>query len=286
VQLDDREPMPAQGTAFWSLALDVNGAESRAQSVKFNVDKKAPLTRVTSHQSGVLVSGQVTLEGTVEDANGMASLAMSRDGGKTYTPVAMSLDKPARQGTFKVGLDTRKTPDGPQVLWFRAADKMGLVGRYTFLVFINNDAPVLEVLFPADDAPVNGKVLVCGRASDKIGLKSLSYDLGAGDSGKVELVPGNPFWTQEIDLAGKRTGSLQITYTLVNLTGNTQTRNRTGRSSPSPRRSATPVSGGPRPCPCTGSYATRTLWTTWNTPWMEANGRRFPAARRSASASE
>ena len=80
VQLDDRDPVPAEGTEFWSFALDVaavndgehivtakgidiNGTEGRAQSVRFQIDKKAPITRITSHPSGSLVTGQVTLDG-------------------------------------------------------------------------------------------------------------------------------------------------------------------------------------------------------------------------------
>ncbi len=239
VRLDDREPVPAEGTAFWSYTLDVkdildgehtlvatgtdvNGVEGRAQSVKFQVDKKAPTIRVTSHASGAIVTGQAAFSGEAEDANGLASLSASRDGGKSWEPLKLDLDKPGRQGTFRIALDTRKLPDGPQVLSFRAVDRTGSVGHYAFLLFVNNDAPQLEILSPAADAPVNGKVFVAGRASDKIGLKSLAYEVAGGPSGTVELVPGNAVWTHALDLSAAKAGTLQVTYTLVNLTGNAQ----------------------------------------------------------------
>ncbi|MCX7037684.1 MAG: Ig-like domain-containing protein, partial [Spirochaetes bacterium] len=241
VQLDEQDPVPATGTEFWSFALDVaavqdgehtltakaidiNGTEGRAQSVRFQIDKKAPITRITSHPSGAVVTGQVTLDGEVEDANGVASLGVSRDGGKSWEPLKPSLDKPGRKGAFRVGLDTRKISDGPQVLSFKAVDRTGSISQFAFLLFVNNDAPVLEILSPADDAAVNGKVMVSGRASDKIGLKSLQYDLGGGEAGTIELAAGNPFWTQELDLSAKKAGTVQVTYTLENLTGNKQTR--------------------------------------------------------------
>jgi hypothetical protein len=241
VQLDEQDPVPATGTEFWSFALDVaavqdgehtltakaidiNGTEGRAQTVRFQIDKKAPAIRITSHPSGSLVTGQVTLDGEVEDANGVASLTVSRDGGKSWEPLKPSLDKPGRKGTFRVGLDTRKIADGPQVLSFKAVDRTGSISQVAFLLFVNNDAPVLEILSPADDAAVNGKILVSGRASDKIGLKSLQYDLGGGEAGTIELAAGNPFWTQELDFSAKKAGALQATYTLENLTGNKQVR--------------------------------------------------------------
>lgn len=241
VRLDDGEPVEAEGTAFWSYALDVeavpdgehlvtvvgvdqNGTEGRPQSVRFQIDKRAPYVAIASHPSGSLVTGQVSLTGEIEDANGVASLAMSQDGGKTWQTLRTDMDKPARKGTFRVSLDTRKIPDGPLVLSLKASDRTGSVGQYAFLLFVNNDAPVLEVLSPSDETVVNGKVLVSGRASDKIGLKSLRYDLGGAEAGTIDLTPGNPFWTQEIDLTENKAGAFQISYVLENLAGNKATR--------------------------------------------------------------
>jgi len=239
VQLDDTDPLPAKGTEFWSLTLDVkdlqdglhtlsvkgvdvNGTEGPSASVRFNIDKKAPLTRIVSHSSGALVSGQVNLEGQVEDLNGVAFLSLSRDGGSTYEPLRLDLDKPGRQGRFRVALDTRRGPDGPLVLWFKAGDRTESVAQYAFLLFVNNEAPVLEILSPQDEAAVNGRVLVCGRASDRIGLRGLSYEAG-GKAESVQLAPGNPFWAQEIDLGTGKAGTVQVQFTLENLAGVRQT---------------------------------------------------------------
>jgi hypothetical protein len=238
LQLDDGEFRPAEGTEFWSLDLnmesipdgehtltarceDTGGTPGKPQSVRFRLDKMAPQILIESHQSGVLVSGTVELAGTVEDANGVASLGMSRDEGKSYESVRLNLDKPGTRGTFRVSLDTRESPDGPMVLWFRAADRTGSVAQYAFLLFANNDAPTLEILFPEPGASVNGRVLVCGRARDKVGLRALRYQLD-DDQGEIELTPGNPFWVHELDLTGSKAGTVQVTYTLQNRTGNTQ----------------------------------------------------------------
>jgi hypothetical protein len=240
VRLDDGDAVAAKGTEFWSLPLDisslsdgehtlsavgmdVNGVEGPVTAVRFQVDKRAPVIRVASHSSGALVSGQVKLEGEVEDPNGVASLAWSLDGGATFQPLRLALDKPGSHGKFQADLDTRGSPDGPLVLWLQAGDRTGSTARQAFLLFVNNGAPVLEILSPAADATVNGKVLIVGRAVDKLGLRSLQFDTGEGAGGTVPLTPGNPFWAQELDFSGRKAGVVQATFTLESLAGIRQT---------------------------------------------------------------
>jgi hypothetical protein len=240
VRLDDGEAAAAKGTEFWSLPLDisslsdgehtlsvvgvdVNGVEGPAAAVRFQVDKRAPVIRVTSHSSGALASGQVRLEGEVEDPNGVAGLAWSLDGGAGFQPLRLALDKPGSHGKFQADLDTRDSPDGPLVLWLQAGDRTGSTARQAFLLFVNNGAPVLEILSPAEDATVTGKVLVVGRAVDKLGLRGLQFDAGEGAAGSVPLTPGNPFWAQELDFTGRKAGVTQASFTLESLAGIRQT---------------------------------------------------------------
>jgi len=239
VTIDDRDPVAADGAEFWAWqmsveglaegvhtvtvhGIDANGVEGPAKTIRINVDKRPPATRVTSHASGAIVSGKVTLQGEVVDPNGVASLAASHDGGKVYEPLKLSLDKPGQKGAFRYDLATSRLPAGALVLSFEAVDRAGSKGRTAFLLFVNNNAPGLEVLWPAADASVNGKVTVVGRAVDRIGVKSLVWELG-GATGTVSLTPGNQFWTHELDLTAQKAGAAQVTYTLENLTGNRQT---------------------------------------------------------------
>ncbi len=208
VRLDDRDAAVADGGEFWAWEMsaegltegvhtltvhgvDVNGVEGPAQVIRFNVDKKPPTTRIISHPNGSIVTGRVSLEGEVADPNGVASLSASADGGKVFTPLKLDLDKPGQKGTFRYDLDTRDIEDGALILSFKSVDRTGSTGRTAFLVFVNNQAPALEVLAPAADATVNGKVIVTGRAVDRIGVKSLSWELG-GATGHGRPHAGEP----------------------------------------------------------------------------------------------
>jgi hypothetical protein len=237
VCIDDGEPRTAEGGEFWSLrfdlegfddgqhsvsawGVDINGNSGESQSVGFYLDRRSPVIRISSHASGALVSGKVTLEGLVTDRNGVSSLEVSSDGGDTYLPLKLSRDKEKQHCGFSHSIDTEALADGPQVFWFRAIDETGSVSQTAFLMFVNNEQPYLELLYPPDESEVSGRVVVSGRAYDRIGLRSLGFDLDGGEGGEVELVPGNPFWTRELDLSGRKAGALQVVFTLENLTGN------------------------------------------------------------------
>jgi hypothetical protein len=240
LQLDDGPSRSAEGTEFWSLRLDlegladgehtiqawgvdVNGVSGEPQSVIFQLDRRAPAVKITSHESGALVSGKVALQGMVEDANGVKELGYSRQRDGEYLPLKLSYDKAEQHYAYELRIETEELEDGPQVFWFRAEDATGSIAYMAFLLFVNNEEPALQILSPQPDETVHGRLLVVGKANDPIGLRSLSYEIGGGGSGQVELILGNPYWIQEFDLADQKAGALQISFTLENLTGNQKT---------------------------------------------------------------
>jgi hypothetical protein len=237
VQLDDGPFQAAEGGELWSRRLDlldltegehsltargvdVNGKTGEPVTVGFSLDRGAPVVEVTSHPNGALVSGRITLEGTVRDGNGVSSVAIGTTRGTGYAPVKVGFDKNEQLYTFKHDLDTKDLEDGPLVLWLRATDRGGTSGEQAFLLFVNNEEPLLELLWPPEDAALNGRVTVVGRAMDRIGLKSLDFETTDGASGEVELVPGNPYWSQGFDFSATKQANVQVTFTLENRTGN------------------------------------------------------------------
>ena len=240
IQLDDGPSRSAEGTEFWSLRLDlegledgehtiqargvdINGNSGEPQSVRFRLDRRAPAVQITSHESGALVSGKVLLEGTVSDANGVKDLGYSRQRDGAYLPLKLSYDKAEDRYAYELRVETEELEDGPQIFWFRAEDTTGSTAYMAFLLFVNNEEPVLEILSPQPDETVHGRLLVVGKAYDRIGLRTLSYEFSGGESGQVELALGNPYWIQEFDLTDQKAGALQISFTLENLTGNQKT---------------------------------------------------------------
>lgn len=239
--LDGGEPVKAEGKEFWSYYLDtnnlgegphtievwgvdINGLSSQEKPKKkafvtWNLDRRKPITAVTNYALGELVSGKINLKGTVSDGNGIKKLYYSLDNGQTYIETKIEESKNSPEATFNLAIDTRKSKDGPAIMWFKAVDKMGSIGISSFLYFIDNTSPDVKIVSPAEDEISNGVFTVAGFAKDKVGIHSLSWSFN-GQSGNFELVPGNPYWAKEIDTKGIYEKSCEFFITAVDTAGN------------------------------------------------------------------
>jgi hypothetical protein len=232
----------AEGAEFWSYyyetanfpdklyrisarGVDINGLPGKDLSVNWNLDRKKPEAKVISHELGALVSGSITLKGTVRDGNGIYSLSCSLDGGNRYTPLSVKYDKKNDVYNYELKVDTKKFEDGPAVIWFRARDNMGSSGAASHLVFVDNTGPDVQIVYPGPEEAINGIFTAAGSALDTVGLASLSWKLGK-EAGEFELTLGNPWWVKEFDIRGQKTKSLDFEIRAVDLSGNVSTAKR------------------------------------------------------------
>ena len=182
---------------------------------------------------GALISGKVTLAGRVTDGNGVSTLEYSTDGGEHYTPIKIKehkLSTPDENGftsyaSFSLPLETKKMEDGPKLIWFKAIDGAGTVGISSFLCFVDNASPELEIVTPAPGETVNGIFTIAGYAKDRNGIKSLKYKWGALE-GEFELTAGNPYWALELDSRIVK-NSMEFTISTVDTMDNAVTTSRT-----------------------------------------------------------
>ena len=254
VALDDNEPVRARGKQFWTQTFttanlqegvhritawgtDINGLRGNSVSVQFNLNLNTPETIVTSMENGALISGKQVIAGIVRDGNGVSKLFYSLDAGQTYTPLSLKYDKKENVSSFKFNLDTRKMPEGPTVCWFKAVDKLGAEGISTFLVFIDNTAPVVDFFYPPDSESVGSVFGVGGSATDTVDLESVSWKMGK-QAGVFELVKGNPYWVKEFDVSSSSNKTETVEITAKDVAGNITTVKRTikiDKSSDAPR---------------------------------------------------
>ena len=242
----------ADGAEFWSYSVDtsdttrwrdgvytitawgvdINGLSGisdqfpakshKKYQVSWNLDRKKPDIKVTSHELGALLSGKVNIRGTVWDGNGVDSLSYSLDNGIRYQSASLKYDKNNDIYSFDISVDTKIFDDGPAVIMFRAKDKMKTEGAYSFLIFANNTGPEIEILYPDLDEPVNGIFTIAGYAAHGVGLSSLKWKLGK-DSGEIPMIIGNPWWVQEFDIRGQNVRELDLEFQAMDVSGNTTT---------------------------------------------------------------
>ena len=227
----------AEGKEFWSYYLYTNNLEEGPHTIKvtgydineepvvskpvkltWQLDRKQPLTAVENIGMGQLVSGNVNFKGTVSDGNGIKELYYSVDNGGFWFPVKLQKTKQFDTVEFSISLDTRKFQDGPSVLWFKAIDNATSEGAYSFLYYIDNTKPDVQIVYPEEDA-VNGKFTVAGFAKDDVGVTELSWTFG-DMSGEFDLVPGNPYWAVTLDTIGLKDKSRKFTVKAVDRANN------------------------------------------------------------------
>jgi len=233
---DETSIVRAEGTEFWSYYLDtaalddalysvtawgvdVNGLKGKPMRIEWNLDRKKPELAVESHRIGALVSGKITLEGTVSDGNGIELLHYSHDEGETYEPVKIKKDKDSPFAQFSLPVDTTSFEDGPAVIWFKATDQQGTEGVHSYLMHVDNTAPEVEVVYPLPEEAVNGIFTVSGYAQDVVGLESLSWAFN-GEQGEFDLTVGNPWWVKTFDIRGLKTSSEDLVIRALDVSGN------------------------------------------------------------------
>src|SRR5574344_1132999 len=239
---DEDNMQTATGKDFWSFYLDtnnlkegphtievfgtdINGLRGHSTKLTWQLDRRAPVTAVSNIGMGTLVSGKINLEGTIQDGNGIRELQYSLDGGQYFTKLKIKdekLKEPDENGlteywTFTVPINTKDSPDGPAVCWFKAIDNAGSVGIYSFLYFIDNTSPDVQIVSPGDET-MNGIFTVAGFAKDTIGIQRLSWKFGT-ESGDFDLIAGNPYFVKEVNSAGM-TKSQDFIVTAVDTAGN------------------------------------------------------------------
>ena len=238
LRLDDGEWKRVEGAEYWSYYLqtssladglhvitvrgvDTNGLTGKETRVSFHLDRTKPLHTVSDPGFGAIVSGRLAVSGSVYDANGLAGVSYSMDSGATWLPLKHSYDKKTNTATFSLAADTKKMPDGPTVLWLRSVDGVGSEGVAVFLYFVDNTKPELVVLSPGEDEAVNGAYAIRGRVYDTVGVSSLSWTY-ENESGQVELLPGNPYFTLPF-IAPAKAGATTVRISAGDVAGNVTT---------------------------------------------------------------
>ncbi|TVQ39154.1 MAG: hypothetical protein EA384_07785 [Spirochaetaceae bacterium] len=237
--LDEGAPLAADGTEYWgrtistrnladgsytlhARAVDLRGTVGPVTSVPFVLNRDAPTVVVTSHRTGELVSGSITMQGIADDANGIEAVELSVDGGETFEPLRLRSARGETAVEFSFAVQTRRLPDGATVYRLRAVDTTGAATVHPVLFFVDNEPPELEVLAPAQDESVFGTVRFTGMVSDAVGVARLFYELDRGEH-DIELRPGDPYWTADVDLSVQRGRTATVRFTAVDRSGNRTT---------------------------------------------------------------
>jgi len=236
LKLDGGEYRAAEGTEYWSAlidgssisdgrhtvtakALDPRGGAGKETSVSFILDRQPPTVEITSHDSGALISGNVEMTGRADDANGIAKIELSADGGETFRELKLRSTKGKTEVTFSFPVQSRRIEDGPTIYRIRATDGTGAASVTPLLFFVDNQPPQLEILSPQEDALVCGAFRVTGTMRDVVGVRSLAVEFNK-QTRDIEVRPGDPYWTADLNLTPGMGRTVEAVFTAVDRSGN------------------------------------------------------------------
>ena len=235
VRLDEESFVRAEGKEFWSSffsvktfadgvhtitsrVTDINGLTGNEISVSFNIDKTKPEIKIDSHSNGEILSGKITITGTVFDANGVEDLEYSLDG-ENYLDLKLSGKPKHNKREFSLKIDTKDSEGGTEYLWFRTSDGTGSESSTIFVYYSDNKKPEIVIKSPIEDKILNGFVTVSGTVHDEVGLAGFSFVYDKEEV-SIPLITGNPYWSHTFDVSGRKSAS--ITFIAVDLSGNTR----------------------------------------------------------------
>jgi hypothetical protein len=237
---EDGEIFRADGTQYWSFflddlpneidgkyeiqarAVDINGTPNEEWTkVSFYLDQFAPKHSIENIDMGTLVTGNLRLEGTVEELNGIQSVQWRMAEDDEWRTLSYNYNQDKELYSFVLETNTQNMEDGPHVIWFRSTNELGIRGESPFLFFSDNTAPQITLLGPTEEKRSKGEVNFVGMIQDAIGVESLTYFVNENMQGDIPLSPGNPFWTLDLDFSGETVTEKRIRFTALDATGNT-----------------------------------------------------------------
>jgi hypothetical protein len=218
-------------------ALDEQGIEGPESRVDFILDYVLPEIQLISHQPGDIITGGITVKGMVSDMNGLSSLAISKDGGKTFDPLRHTGGRKGDYARyFSFTIPSKRFNDGALVYYIRAINTTGVSVTRPVLFFVNNKAPVIDVMSPSEEEDVYGFTQVTGRVISQVGLTQFYFEWpGEVDTEKagvikgdvngrtvyhIPLRPGDQFWSAVIFFSLANDRPVPFKVTAVDKSGN------------------------------------------------------------------
>ncbi|WP_232616844.1 Ig-like domain-containing protein [Treponema primitia] len=251
VRLDDQAPALAEGTEYWKFhistfaqditlmsgvvqertlqegrhtlyvkAQDLKRTEGPELEIPFVYDRTLPLVEFVGIETGQLVSGNLKLQGQASDFNGIATVEFSANGGATFTELDFVRNrKDPKKVNFMVPFNTTRFPDGQVFFQLRATDTTGLISTQPYLLYVDNEHPLIQILSPADGENSLGATRVTGRIHDAVGLSKFYYEW-VGETHEIPIRPGDPYWDINLNISYQNRNPI-LRVTAVDKSNNT-----------------------------------------------------------------
>ncbi len=154
----------ADGVCTVHVTMTLGGEQVAEVRRSLLLDNTGPEIRLAQPVQGEAMSGIVQVAAAARDPAGIAETSV-RLGGVEFPAIAV---------------DTTRVPDGIQTLEIRSSDLLGNTSSLLVDIVVDNAAPRILSLGPAEDLPLAGNALITPALEERA-LAQLSYRIDGGD---------------------------------------------------------------------------------------------------------
>jgi hypothetical protein len=158
------------------FAEDIYGVQGQIIRNVFKVSSAVPETVVVKPAMNLWSKGNVIVQGTAWDRNGITDIMVSMDNGLSY----QKADFQSRQdvpGGWSIELNTNAYADGIYSMLIRTVDKYDEFAFSSAIINIDNTPPPLDIGSPGNGSKFGGILPITGQVHDNLGIDTISVQL-------------------------------------------------------------------------------------------------------------
>jgi len=201
------------------FAADIYGVRSELISRTVRVSTAPPDTVILYPLITHYNNRTVTVRGFSKDANGIAEVLFSMDGGNTWQDVDLAEDD-----YWEISLNTEFYTDGINSALIQTVDNYGIASFTIAMINIDNSPPELYLSSPANGQNVGGYLEFMGRVSDNMGLYTLTFQIIGAENPDYrisrETRPSGSVIFETVSLRDFAPGDYIVRVVAVDLAGN------------------------------------------------------------------
>lgn len=165
----DTTTLPEGPVVLEATVTDVKG-QTATTDVSVHVDNRSgPTITLTRPTNGGIYGGLLAIEAQLQDPSGIADVSFRLDGVEITTTTRAG-------GYYNYALDTRSQTEGSHTLVITSADSRGSQSMETSTFIIDNTAPTIAFLQPANNATLMASAQISLQAMDANGVQEIYFD--------------------------------------------------------------------------------------------------------------
>jgi hypothetical protein len=201
---------------------DMYGVSSEMIQRVFRVSTMPPVTVVTAPPMDIWNRGNIVVNGTAFDLNGIEDVLVSMDNGVSYQR-ADCVSSQIDPSPWHISLNTKAYTDGVYSMLVRTIDKYGISSFASGIVNIDNTPPEIDLGSPRNGDKIGIELAITGQVYDSISTKRISIHVVNIENPNLQRaydLPPQLVIMEKMDVSNFPDGDYTLTVAAYDQSGN------------------------------------------------------------------